>query len=385
MTKIEQINDNEVTIDFDDQLSKFQLIEILKDDLNVSNSSNPFICKIDKKEVKLFVKQITYLGNPHLEFKKRIQISKGWQNELKEENAFLIGLYKYKGTIIYTVFDKSNYVNRVTNNSSAHVSTFDLLKAQQENIFTKTDYRKNIISTIKREFIIEFLSKLVNNHEVINPEIKLFENFKNTLKVNYHGIDCYSEMIQNNYSKKFQPEWAGFYIEYKFEDFLNKNPNLKIICNYQSKKKQGEIDLDLNFNDKYLGDLKAHTNGTANILGNDEINFYKAIEIYGKIWYVVFNHNTIKDTDKNLEVTHFWNTEINKVNSKKQKSLNSYISKMKNEITFTNFQILEFNQYNINYLEQFKQGKNNNGKARKIKVSISKKNINNFLIYNSNF
>lgn len=83
MKEIEQIFGDKVVLDFDKKLSKTQIIEVLKKDFGVlKNNKNPYECFVNK-DIKLFVKQITYLGNPHPIFKKRIQISKGWEVELK--------------------------------------------------------------------------------------------------------------------------------------------------------------------------------------------------------------------------------------------------------------------------------------------------------------
>lgn len=379
MKKIEQVNNVEIIEDFDESLSVRDIKDILSRDLNISNNSNPFICSLNGKEIHLFVKQVTYLGHPHLSFKKRIQISKGWQLSLRDENSYLLGIYKYKETIIYTFFDKTNYINRITNNSSAHVSTFDLLSAQQKGIFTKKDLRGNIISTIRREFINNFLQKVVNNEHILSNEIILFENFKQTLRKEYHGIFCYTEMIEKNYINRFQPEWFAFYLEYKFANFLELNPDYKRICNYQSNKSKGSIDLDLNFNNEYFGDLKTHSNDTGAILGNDKNNIERAISLYGKLWYIVFNHDTYKDSEYEYEVTRFWNTVL------KKEDLMSYSLKMKNNIVFTDFLILEINNYNITYLSLFKQGLNSNGLPREHKYKIDKKMISNFLIYSSRF
>lgn len=379
MTKVEQIVKNKITLDFDIKLTKCQITDELKKDFGVTNSNNPFVCKINNTEIKLFVKQITYLGNPHAIFKKRIQIAVGWSEELKKENSFLLGLYKFNQTVIYTIFDKKNYIDRVSNNSSAHVYTLDLLKAQEQNVFSKKDNFGNIITSVKREFIVNTIRKLIKKEEVLTKEVVLFNDFKNTLKAKYYGKDCYSEMIKDNYKNKFQPEWVGFYLEYKFQNFLNKNPNLKLICNYQSNKKKGEIDLDLNFNNNYYGDLKAHSNESSAILGNDKNNVQTAIHLHNKIWYIVFNHNTEKDSENNFEVTKFWNEQ------QKKSDLMSYSIKMKNNILFTDFKILEINKYNQQYLSDFNQGKNTNGLPRETKIKIDKKNINNFLIYNSTF
>jgi len=379
MAQIEQINNGKIIIDSDEKITKNQFFSILKSTFEVLSTKNPYEVKIDNSIIKLHAKQVTYLGNPHRSFKKRIQLSEGWGESLKNENSFLIGLYKYKSTLMYVFFDKANFLNRKTNNSSAHVSTFDLLNAFENGIFTKKDIRGNIITVVKNELAYDFLNKLVNRKVKIANEIILFEDFKNSLNSKYNGITCYSEMIKDNYKNKFQPEWVGFFLEYKFEIFLNKNPELKLICNYQSNKKRGEIDLDLNFNNKYYGDLKAHSNESTAILGNDKSNINKALNIYNKIWYIVFNHETKKDKDFSFEVTKFWNESQNK------EDLMSYSKKMKNKITFTDFKILEINNYNKQYLTDFKQGMNSNGLPRETKIKIDKSSIDNFLIYNGFF
>ncbi len=379
MKKIEQVYKNSITIDYDEKLSPKEIREIVRQDFNFVNDSNPYICFINSKEIKLYIKQITYLGHPHLAFKKRIQISKGWQIGLSEENAYLMGVYKYKDTTLYTLFDKKNFITRITNNASAHVSTFDLLNAQQKGVFTKKDIRDNKITCIRRDLIYYTLSKIVKNESILSQEIILFEDFKLSLNSHYHGIECYSELIANNYRNKYQPEWFGFYLEYKFEDFLENNSYYKSICCYQSKKSKKDIDLDLNFNNEFLGDLKTHSNESRAILGNDTENINKALRKYGKLWYIVFNHNTFRDSDYNFQVTFFWNTEL------KKEKLMSYSKRMKNRIQLTDFMKLEINNYNNRYLSVFNQGINSNKLPREPKIKIDKKMINNFLIYSSKF
>jgi len=379
MKKIEQILEHNIVNDFDERLTPNEIRDILKADLEILNKSNPYTCIVNQKEIKIYVKQITYLGHPHLAFKKRIQISRGWQIGLKEENAYLMGVYKYKETILYAIFDKKNFVTRVTNNSSAHVSTFDLLNAQQKGIFTKKDIRGNVITCVRKDLIKIVFSKIVSNESILCQEILLFENFKLSLNSIYHGIECYTELISNNYRNKFQPEWFGFFIEFKFEKFLEENSNYKSICWYQSIKSKNDIDLDLNFNNKFLGDLKTHSNESSAILGNDIKNINMALEKYGKLWYIVFNHNTFRDSENNFEVTIFWNEQ------QKKDNLMSYSKKMKNRIELTDFMILEINEYNKKYLSVFNQGINSNKLPREPKIKIDKKMINNFLIYSSKF
>ncbi|MDD2636921.1 MAG: hypothetical protein PHW82_15620 [Bacteroidales bacterium] len=377
MKKIEQIFKSQIIDDFDEKLSPSKLREVVRKDFVLENNANPYTCKVNGKGIVLYIKQITYLGHPHLAFKKRIQISKGWQIGLSTENAYLIGVYKYKDTILYTLFDKTNFVTRTPNNSSAHVSTFDLLNAEQKGIFTKKDIRGNIITCVRRDLIINVLSKIINSENILSQETLLFEDFKLKLKPNYHGIECYSELISKNYRNKFQPEWFAFYLEYKFEIFLEENPTYKSICCFQSKKSKDDIDLDLNFNNEFLGDLKTHSNTSGAILGNDIRNIEKALKKGGKLWYIVFNHNTFKDSDFNYEVTNFWNSVLEK------KDKMSYSKRMKNKIELTDYMILEINYYNKKYLADFNQGVNSNKLPREPKIKINKKMINNFLIFSS--
>ncbi len=56
---------------------------------------------------------------------------------------------------------------------------------------------------------------------------------------------------------------------------------------------------------------------------------------------------------------------------------------MKNSVQLDNFVVLEINQFNRQYLVDFKQGRNSDGKPRNIKISIKKEDIknDNFAIY----
>lgn len=379
MRKIEQVYGDSIITDSDERLSPKDIREIVNQDIPISQEKNPYQCVINGKLIQLYIKQITYLGHPHSAFKKRIQISRGWQIGLRESNAFLLGVYKYRGTVIYTIFDTTQYVNRITNNSSAHVSTFDLLNAQEKGVFTKRDIRGNLITCVRRGLFTSVLGKLVEREDILSPEILLFNHFKNTLQKEYDGISCYKEMISNSYRNMYQAEWFGFFLEYQFELFLNSNPNYKSICRYQSEKFKEAIDLDLNFNNEFFGDLKTHSNASNAILGNDKSNIESALEHYKKIWYVVFNHNTFKDEDYGYEVTLFWNQQQGKEDPM------SYSKRMKHHVELTDFMILEINRYNEKYLSVFNQGLNSNGLPREPKIKINKNSINNFLIFKSPF
>jgi hypothetical protein len=377
MKKIEQINTNgQVVIDYDYKLSKKDIKNILSKYVYVSNDENPFICIFNNKKINLCIKQVTYLGNPHNIFKKRIQIPKEWKKILSHDDTYLLGIYSFNENNIFVFFDKSRYIKNNLNNSSAHVHTIDLIKSMEYGVFSKKDSRGNSVTAVREDKLFNFIEGLIENKiECLPKEIEVFEAFSSTLEKKWRGIDCFKEMQKYNYKNRNQGEWPGFYLEFKFENFLEWNNKYKQYCLFESKKKNGELDFDLNFNNKYFGDLKTHSTDSGSVLGNDKESFEKAIKIYGKFWYVVFNHDTVTDKDCNFEVAKYWNNYLGK------KNLLSYSNRMKNLVTLKTLQILEINKDNFKHISIQTQGKNSNGKQRKLKVQIKNGDIDNFLIF----
>jgi hypothetical protein len=379
MKKVEQISQDKVVMGFDEKKSSKEIEIILNETFNVIDKKHSeFNIRIEEKEITLLIKNITYLGNPHPMYAKRIQLSNGWQEKLQNANTFIIGIYNFKGTRLYVYFDKKNYVNRELNNSSAHVWANDLLKGFQDGIFQKIDIRKNEIFIVREDRFYEFVKdKLVNAKNIQTPEFEFFEKLKNDLNSSWKGTDCYNEMIEEDYPSKYQAEWAGFYFEYRFELFLQKNPKYTSICKFNKEKKTGLIDLDIKFEKGFYGDLKTHSIKTSGILGNDAKTIFGSIENHGKVWYIVLNHSTVKDSDKGFVTTEYWNKVQGKEN------LRSYSTKMKYSVKLENLQILEMNAFNKDHLSIFNQGINSNGSLRKVKIKINKKEIKRFLIYES--
>lgn len=389
--KVEQITDSGLVVDdFDVKINpqgiKNILLKLPK--LNINTNKNPFEANYKNKNIKLCVKNISYLGIPHLHYKKRIQIPKEWRQILQDENTLLLGVYSYNNAKTFCLFNTSNYKKNNLNNSSAHIYTIDIHKARELGIFKKTDKNNNnLIVFTEENFEKVFDEVLLNIRVNLSNEIDVFNQFSNTLQTSWHGIDCYREMINGKFNNAYQPEWAGFYLEYKFNEFLNSNPQYKEYCQYIQNKSNNSIDLDLWFEEKrFFGDLKAHTIGT-DLLGNDKATVQDAINNYGKIWYIAFSHYTEKDQNHDGIVTNFWNIELNKRQQKtskgKIKKLNSYISRMKNSVELNNFTVLEVNKFNAKYLSDFQQGKNSNNQSRSTKISIKAINLknDNFVIY----
>ena len=383
-------------------------------------------------------KNITYLGNPHPHYKKRIQISDDLYDFYRlslslNAEPFLMGIYSYDDNTIFVDFKIDTYIEKKAHNSSAHVYVSDLAAATEDGYFQKTDYFGNTVTAIRPDAIEVFLDdhfginnepadvsieldKLEKTHgtndyeltkrtsdklsshwekrkanikeksisrtksygkifrDTIVPKIKDFFDGENR---NWNGIDCYQKMITANYRNKYQPEWAGFFLEYEFENYLNNN-NLNSLITYAQDKKNGGIDLDLYFPmiDSY-GDLKAHSEESRGIQGNDWNTVWNIITGQNEnshIYYIVCEHSTEKDSLHDYEVTKYWNTAQGKSN------LMSYHKRMKNSVSLKRVYILDINNSNKEYLSQFKQGINSNGKPREPKIMIDQDNLKYFIV-----
>lgn len=60
-------------------------------------------------------------------------------------------------------------------------------------------------------------------------------------------------MLAKGYSQRNQAEWPGFYLEYRFENYLETDPTRKGSVRFVREKSKDGIDLDLVFMDgEYL-------------------------------------------------------------------------------------------------------------------------------------
>ena len=422
--KVYQVTKNgELVEDYDTSLSPKEMEEKLKEvfDGLEKVKSNPafYIGEYKGNRYAIRCKNVTYLGNPHPLYKKRIQIADdlhGYYQTAKElgREPLLMGIYTFQDNTIFVNFGIDTYINKSAHNSSAHVYSSDLMIATEEGFFEKTDFFGNTITAFVPDTINVFFDEIfsadtasekdvfklysaehhdvpkesvtdeeseigIPNHaqlfsEKIIPEFKAFFENENP---KWNGIDCYKKMIDSGYRNKFQPEWAGFYLEYEFEKYLDENNLKDDIQYYQDKSKDG-IDLDLYFPqiDSY-GDLKAHSENSRGIQGNDWETVFSIINDPNKnnhIYYIVCEHATEKDSEYNYEVTKFWNQRQNK------KNLMSYHKRMKNNVTLKKVYFLDINDSNYQYLSVFKQGINSNGKPRAPKIMIEQDNIKYFLM-----
>ena len=412
---VEQVtNSGDIILGCDYSLSTSEIFARLQKYFpNIEKDSDGFIHgNYQGFKYSIRAKNITYLGNPHPEFKKRIQISDDLQEFYQHSKSLgyvplLIGIYTFHETQVFANFNITDYVEKKAHNSSAHVYTQDISAAVVDGIFQKTDYFNNTITVFEKNYVNYFLDDYlnVNKEEVVSFKSEIIKDFTfeekelarkigcfvkptimpmNTIypimkffydeKKEWHGKNCYEEMIKANYRNKFQPEWAGFYLEFEFEKYI-KNNKLENIVDFAQDKSKNGIDLDLYFsNIKCYGDLKAHSTNSSGIQGNDRATIIKQIQENGHVFYVVCSHDTFKDSSYDFEVTKYWNTVQNK------EDLLSYSKKMKNKVILKKSVILDINGNNFSSLSVFKQGINSNGKLREPKIMVSEEKIDDFIV-----
>lgn len=406
--KSEQIrSDLSLEIDYDQPLSVSNIIKCLE---NLLGKENCQIEKIRNKKVLcykhedkievLILASITYMGGngQHPVYKKRMQLKKWYKdvvNHYKSNNKYnirFIGVYHYQNNIIFAEIIKDSYLKKKMNSSAAHIYSNDLFQAMKEGIFKRTDKNKNIIISIK---YIKFKDYLDGNiDEYANDLFTIFALFNKDFDFGkwLTAKNAIPEMYDAGWNKWKETEWPGWFLEYKLDSFIKTNSlENKILYVGSSNKKIGDLDFDLWFDeDKFYGDLKASDITKNEAPGNDQDNFIECINKYDRFWYVIYEHDTIKDSESNnYEVTRF---RTNFIREKKEWPKNkiwdelSYHSRMKNSVKFIKMYIIELNRINFReVLSDFNQGHQPNGGKRKAKFKITKNNKDNFIVYEQEF
>ena len=300
--KVEQINENfEVVEDYGEILTREEMIRIFEQYFPSLEQRNGCLYgKYGADRFCIYFKNISYLGTPHPFFKKRIQIGDTFKDVYAENNqlgvrTLLMGVYKYKDTILFVDFDVTKYATRKAHNSSAHVYTIDLKNGLLFGIFQKEDINKNLITVVNTANVDKFLqSKFDSNVDLRLDFIAILDDFFAGLPKRWHGITAYQEMVDARFNNALQPEWPGFYLEYNLAKYI-KEQGVEDIIQYSQNKKKGEIDLDLFFPQVgSYGDLKAHSNDSSGIQGNDWDTIMSVIE-KSSVYYIVCNHDTDND------------------------------------------------------------------------------------------
>lgn len=346
----------------------------------------------------LLVRTCTYLGNPHPIKKKRVQLPL-WFNEYAiatskqspQVDVRYIGVYHYGDehhgdNVIFIDFKKDTYLTKKGHNSSAHVYTNDLFQAMTYGVFSKEDYFGNNISAIRRD---KFRDYIMGNLSETTSLFDLFRKFNCgfTFGQWLKALDAIKEMHKNEWHQWKQAEWAGWFLEYKFYKFTIEN-DITSRMRYvgSSMKREGDLDFDIRFDDEdFYGDLKASDVKKKETPGNDQKNLIECIFQYDKFWYVIYEHETIKDSNStNYEATKARNRFIKSVDPSYDKDEMSYHGRMKNSVRFIKMSIIELNRINFREaLTDFNQGHQPDGKARNPKFNINKKVLedDNFVVF----
>lgn len=334
---------------------------------DLSGKTAPYVMTVNGHELHVYSKAVTHLGKPHPPQKKRIQIPSDWKDGLSDDRARLVGVYRYGTTESLVLFRRSDYIKNRLNNSSAHVNILDLQLAIENGYHRRTDNKNNLIQVVNAANLSDVKSLLVDESlPLADSPLNAIEAFAKSLTTRWYGSTCISEMIQANFRNKYQAEWAGFYGEFRLQQFLESS----VLSNmqYVQRKSDSELDFDIQF-PGFLGDLKCHTVGAKSIICNDLNAVRNAVEKYGKIWFVIVNHKTVMDRDHDYEVSRFWEKVRPSGDSE-----SGYRNKMKHSVYPESLSVLEVNASNIgNLLEPFNQGRNSNGKQRSPKFQIKEK------------
>lgn len=338
-------------------------------------------------------KQVTYLGIPWEPFKKRIQIPPSWKAVHRQALADgltprFVGVYHHGGVTIFVDFDPSTYVLRQANNSAAHVSTNDLYQAQTLGVFRRTDRNGNQLTSVSSDLFADYLLDRVKEQ---SQYLDVFDAFNTEFLTDarLEALDAVQQMHAASWPDTMQGEWAGFYLEYRFDEFLRRTPAHRLI-EFQKIKRRGELDYDLVFRDRgavaHFGDLKASNIAKHESPGNDAADIVRCLAEYGRFWYVIYEHETWHSRNEGDAAVTAWNEWRRSVGHVQRGPYDarSYAGRFKSAVQFKRMMILEVNQANFHMvLGDFRQGQQPDGAARALKVMINKKNIDNFLIHSA--
>ena len=399
MIRSEQVTrTGNIVIDYDQKLSDKEINDLMLD------LFNPVLRK-DGRQYILYEKigilacNVTYLGTPHPLYKKRIQLKSYYPDYLTKNNrnrlkTLYLGIYTYKKTRLFVVFETDTYAGKKSHNSSAHVYSVNLQYAQKAGKFDKVDAFGNHIKIFNTYEFVRYIKTLggemlggTTGEDIIELINNRFSEFKKEIPSVWNGIDSYKELAEDKGKPLRQDKWQGFYFELLFKKFLN-NKGIDDLSIYQDKKKNG-IDLDFIFNnfDWTFGDLKAEQIDE-DILGNAYDSFDNVIKEHnGVVYYVVCLIESEKDSQHDYQVTRYWNTLRDDPYTTEEEMRERIGKTMKYSVSPKKLCVLKIDKvaYEILKKTPFAQGINSNGKARPPKLKVKKDMIDALSVFSVNF
>ena len=351
-----------------------------------------FVYSANNKQYILLHRAVSYLGGngQHPIFKKRVQLP-FWYKEFCQnaKNGKLqydirfIGVYHYKGVVVFVDFAKDTYLKKKVHNSSAHIYINDLYQALTNGVFHKEDMFGNHIYAIRGNKLASYLSGKETGQSIL---FTLFEQFNQGFSFGQwlEVLPTIKIMQSAKWPEWRQTEWPGWFLEYKFNQFPfdNKTAPYIIYTGQSNKSKSDDVfDFDVWFKkSQFYGDLKASDINAKEAPGNDQTAFIECINMFGKFWYIIYEHETKKDSENNDY------KEVRAYNRYMKKDELSYATRLKTGVKFMKMTILELNR--INYREaltEFNQGHQPDGAKRNPKFMIKKKDIDRFVVFRYNY
>lgn len=384
--RVEQISRGKVVIDYDQIYTPTKLRELLSWYFKVDNKS--LQGSFEGVNYHIHAKNITYLGNPWEKFKKRIQLWKDYSERVQADYdddlvPLIIGVYHYKRTVVFVDFEAEDYLDNNSNNSAAHVQTYDLQRGLKEGIYSKVDKLGNHITVFTPETVVEFLKYKLSATGKKSPLDKIndiISDFYVSIPSQWNGVECYKYLVEVNHPKRRETEWPGFYHEALFEKYINEHSENAEVVKFQQDKSKGGLDFDLYYPEiDCYGDLKCHTIGEPEIPGNKIENMYEAIK-KGPLYYVICEHTTVKDKAPDYVTLDYWNNNV-RDESKRGTEVEKQKGRMKSQVTLIDYIIVQIDEYNYTLLESFQSGfLNSDGKPRGEKFSIPEKLMEEFVV-----
>ena len=328
----------------------------------------------------------------HPIFKKRVQLPNWFkefcaQTEHLEYDVRFIGVYHYEGSVVFADFIKDTYIKKKVHNSSAHLYTNDIYQAMRHGVFHKEDHKGNHIYTIRCN---ELKNYLLGKNAGWQELYGIFHQFNQSFITGQwlYSVDAIKEMQAQKWRHWQQAEWAGWFLEYRFDRFVRQNNLTHLMCyvgtSNKGKKSNGQFDFDIWFErDQFYGDLKASDAHKREAPGNDQAAFIECINLYDHFWFVIYEHETLKDSEQTqYKATIERNQFIRSIIPGYAKDDMSYAKKMKNSVRFINMCVLELNRVTYReVLSAFNQGRQPDGTARAPKFMIKKKDIDRFVVF----
>lgn len=160
---VEQVNtDGTIVCDYDQTLSVRALYERIATYFpGIYRDEDGIICGVYQgRKYSIRAKNVSYLGNPHPVFKKRIQIA----NDLKEfyqaslakgYRPILLGVYTYKQTVLFCAFRIEDFIYKKPT-TPLHMCTAVTCPMQQSMIIFKKQITLAIRSLSFRQKELKF-------------------------------------------------------------------------------------------------------------------------------------------------------------------------------------------------------------------------------------